>query len=477
MTTLAGVGLAALAAATAEPWLDAQSLALFFVPPVIVVAMRHGFAAAALAAFVSTAAVNFLFVEPRHTFVVGRVQDAAALAIFATVAALSSALAARARAARQAAETRAAHAALLRDQALRLASARTLDDVSAACLNGLSQLADGALVLAAADDRSWGAPVSDETRLAARLAMSTKRPYVNAPDATYDTPWRFWPVIVEGQPVLALGVRGALASGADEAAEQIASVAALALARIAAADRAEQARIDAARDRLKADLLAGVSHDLRTPLSTILFTLQSLQRFAATHDAQTRDDLVALAEGEARRLSAMVEALLDARRIGAEGVPVRVEPVAPADLVRRAREALPREDAPTRLDIAMDAALPAVLADLDLATRALANVLSNAVRHGGGAIHLSARRDGAFVCIDVRDEGPGFGDDQRVLFEPFHRGRTGDGRSPGLGLGLPLARTFLRAQGGDLTAETASGGGARLTATFRVSGEPETHGA
>lgn len=477
LTTLIGVGLAAVAAAGAEPWLDAQSLALFFVPPVIVVAIRHGFAAAAIAALISTAAVNFLFVEPRHTFVVGRIQDAAALAIFATVAALSSALAAQARAAQRAAEARASQAALLRDQALVLGAARAPEDVAKACCAALAQLADGAVVVAAPDDRVWGSPISDDTRLAARLAMSTKRPYTPTPDAPFDTRWRFWPVMAEGEAVLALGVVDPQGHGADSAAEQLASVAGLALARIAATQRAEMARIDAARERLKTDLLAGVSHDLRTPLSTILFTLQSLQRFAHSHDATTRTELIALAEEEARRLSAMVEALLDARRIGAEGVPVQVEPVAPGDLIARARAALAREDAPIALDVTLPEGLPLVAADIDLSVRALANVLSNAVRHGGGEVRITARRAGDLVCIDVRDSGPGVGEDPRRLFEPFHRGRRDDGRAPGLGLGLSLARTFLRAQGGDLTAENAEGGGAVLSARLPVDPEGRSDGA
>ncbi len=125
----------------------------------------------------------------------------------------------------------------------------------------------------------------------------------------------------------------------------------------------------------------------------------------------------------------------------------------------------------------MDPELPSVLADLDLSSRALANVLSNAVRHGGGRIRLSARRDGDFVRVDVCDSGPGLGDDASVLFEPFQRGRSGDGRAPGLGLGLPLARTFLRAQGGDLTAETAPSGGALITAMFPVIDERARHDA
>ncbi len=178
-----------------------------------------------------------------------------------------------------------------------------------------------------------------------------------------------------------------------------------------------------------------------------MFTLQSLQRFAADHSPQAHAELLALAEKEARRLAELVDTLLDASRIGVEGAPVRVTAVAPAALVKAALASLGAEYDARKIALRIGEDLPPVAADEVLASRALANVLSNALRHGGGApVKIEARREGTDILIQVSDQGPGLGGDPEALFAPFVRGAAGDGRAPGLGLGLSIARRFLESQ-------------------------------
>lgn len=475
LTVALGVALAAALAAAAERWLDAESLALFFVPPVIVAAIRHGLWASLAAAMLGTAAVNFLFVEPRYTFVVARAQDVAALVIFALVATLSSAIAARARSAARSADRRAAQATAMEALATQLAAAQDKGAVGTAAAGALSQLSGGSGLAIDTADRHWGDGIDEQARLAARWAMSTGLPFHPAPDAPFVTSWRFWPIRVEGISAMALGIAGSSADDTDGAAEQIAALTGLALSRIAAVDRAEQARLDAGRERLKTDLLAGVSHDLRTPLSTILLTLQSLQRFAASHSPEARDELLDLAEREARRLSDMVDALLDASRIGAGGVPVRLKEMQLRDLIDQVRSALGTAEPALAIDLAAAAGLTPLMVDADLTARAIENVISNAMRHGGGAAELRARPAGAYACIEIRDRGPGLGPDPHRLFEPFVRGEGGDGRAPGLGLGLSLARKFLEAQGARIEAEDAADGGAVFTIRLPLALEGLVH--
>ena len=225
---------------------------------------------------------------------------------------------------------------------------------------------------------------------------------------------------------------------------------------------ADAARLEAARERFKAELLAGVSHDLRTPLATIVFTLQSLQKFAADHGAEVRAELLALAESEARRLSELVETLLSASRMEAGQAPVRIEPVSVSEIVAAAVADVGGSAA---VDVADD--LPLVAADAALATRALANVLSNAAKYAGGSpVSVSTRLDNHNVLVEVADRGPGLGGEPERLFEKFVRGVEADGRAPGLGLGLALARTFMESQGGALNAANRDGGGAVFTLSF-----------
>lgn len=230
---------------------------------------------------------------------------------------------------------------------------------------------------------------------------------------------------------------------------------------------AEAARLEAARERFKAELLAGVSHDLRTPLATILFTLQSLQRFADDHEPASRSELVDLAESETRRLAGLVETLLSASRMEAGGTPVQVEPASVGEIVAAALADAASELADIDVSLSIADDLPLISADPALAARALANVVSNAAKYGKGSpISVTARCENHNVVVEVGDRGPGLGDDPERLFEKFVRGVDADGRAPGLGLGLALARTFMESQGGSLTAANRNGGGALLALGF-----------
>jgi K+-sensing histidine kinase KdpD len=235
---------------------------------------------------------------------------------------------------------------------------------------------------------------------------------------------------------------------------------------------ADVARLEASRERFKADLLAGVSHDLRTPLATVVLTLQSLQKFANDHGADARAELLDLAESEARRLSDMVETLVSASRMEAGQTPVLIEPVSVSDIVTAALADLGGDVA---VNVASD--LPLVAADPALATRALANVLSNAAKYADGSlVSVSARQDNHKVLVEVSDRGPGLGAEPERLFEKFARGVDADGRAPGLGLGLALARTFMESQGGELSAVNRKGGGAVFTLTFGSWAKAVRHG-
>jgi len=219
---------------------------------------------------------------------------------------------------------------------------------------------------------------------------------------------------------------------------------------------------------VKSDLLAAVSHDLRTPLTTILFTLESLQKFGETHDEAERAELLALAAGETARLSRLVSDLLDMGRIEANAVAVKPSPIPPAELVA---SALQRAGAALAGKTVVNEATPEapeVLVDRALAETALANVLENAGKYapdGSRVVVRAGARDGMGV-IEVLDEGPGFAGPSEPLFAKFTRGATGDGRPSGAGLGLSIARGFLQAQGGRITAANRPGRKGALVRLF-----------
>jgi len=219
---------------------------------------------------------------------------------------------------------------------------------------------------------------------------------------------------------------------------------------------ASKARVLAEANRMKDALLAAVSHDLRTPLTTI--------RALAERRTVTSDDDWSLVGEEVDRLAHLVRELLDYSRIRGGALPVRLEVHAAEDLVG----AVVRESA-TRLgghallvDVPMNETVLAARFDFGLSVRILANLVENAAKYASRAtpISLIVRGDSHFVEFSVRNEGAGISDsDRERIFEPFVRGASAVlSRSGGVGLGLAIARSLAEMQDGTVKLEPSAMG-------------------
>jgi two-component system sensor histidine kinase KdpD len=477
------VSLALVAAATLAAVIVGQvvrtptSLALFFVLPVVIAAVTYGFGPSLAAAVAGVTAYNFFLLPPLYTLNVADPANVWALFLLLAVAAIVSLVAGHSR-------RRAVEAWQAADQANALQGfARTLvatsgrTGVAKAAADALGRLftASAVVLLQEGDSLKVAARVglgrlskADEEAAAWALA-SRLRTHADAypvEAATYD----FWPIVSPQRQQAVIGVaiagrEGGRPEAPEKLVEAVGAYLAVALDREAYAAQVADSRVEVEKERLKTDLLAAVSHDLKTPLSTVLFTLQSLKTFGAKHDAKTRKDLLALAETETARLSAMVGNLLDMNRLDAGAVVVHKAPAPPADLVVEALQRAQGALAGRKVVNEVGAAQPPLLADATLFETALANVLENAGKYApsGSTIRIRSGADDETGWIEVTDEGPGFAGDIEPMFEKFSRGVAGDGRPPGTGLGLAIARGFLEAQGGAVEAENLPDGkGARV---------------
>jgi two-component system sensor histidine kinase KdpD len=295
----------------------------------------------------------------------------------------------------------------------------------------------------------------------------------NAPDADEHE------LRVPAGPDLVLRVRGPELFAADRRVlTSFADAAAGAVTARRLAERAAEAAQLEAADRMRTTLLAGVGHDLRTPLASIKAAVSSLRQDDIAWTAVETADLLATIEGSADRLQGLVGNLLDASRLQAGVVSTALERVRLEELIGSALLDLGRLDA-VELDIPED--LPDVLADVGLAERVLANVLENALRHGhGGTVTVRGALGevpGTVLC-DVVDQGPGVPPgSEAALFAPFTRlaedaGPLGDRGASGLGLGLAVARGFAEAMHGSLTAHPTPGGGLTLQLALQLAPSP-----
>jgi two-component system sensor histidine kinase KdpD len=233
--------------------------------------------------------------------------------------------------------------------------------------------------------------------------------------------------------------------------------------------QAEAVEAEAVRrsDELKTALLRSISHDLRTPLTSIIAGGSALG--SKTLTAEERAELSEGIVGEGRRLSRLVENLLDMSRLEAgKAVPHR-GPVDLAEVLEAARQGQGRSES---IRLALDAELPMVDADAAQLERVFANLLENAVRYGNDRpVQVRSRVVGGNIVVRVVDQGPGIPEGERErLFEPFQHGEAANA---GTGLGLAIAKGLVEANGGEIAVESLPGQGTSFVVTLppHVGGE------
>ncbi|THD79372.1 MAG: DUF4118 domain-containing protein [Phenylobacterium sp.] len=490
-----GLSLLLVAAATLAAIIVAQlvtvpNLSLVFVLPVVIAAVTFGWGPALAAAVAGVLAYNYFLLPPLYTLRVNDPANVWALVLLLIAAAIVSAVAAQSRRRAMEAVAAAEQAGAFQTLARDLVGAADRTRIVGAGVEALGRLFQAPAVILAPgpDDMTLAAEtrhavLSDADREAARWALASRLPTRGGAYPVEDAAFDFWPVITPQRAQLVIGLA---ISGRDEGrpeaperqVETVAGYLSVALDREEYARQLLEGRVQKASEQLKTNLLAAVSHDLKTPLSTILFTLQSLKKFGPRQKSADREELLALAETETARLAGMVANLLDMNRLEAGVVVARPTPTAPADLVaeavRRAAPAL----ADHRLANEVKPAAAPLLVDGPLFESALANVLENAGKYSpkGAPVAVRAGTEDGMGWIEVVDEGPGFSGPAEPLFEKFTRGVAGDGRPAGAGLGLAIAKGFLEAQGGRIEAgarEDRPGAYVRLIAPLAAETAPK----
>ncbi|MGK6356900.1 DUF4118 domain-containing protein [Sphingomonas sp. DT-207] len=432
------------------------NIGLLYLVPVMAAATRYGVRTGVVTGLVSSLAYNFFFIPPTRTFTIQDPQNIITVLVLLGVAIVSSQLAARVRAQALLAQRSAAQNSSLAGFARLLTGVSKRDELGQLLCAEVGRLidADTVLLLPADGELKLAAASPPEDRLesieqaAARWAFDHNQPAGRGSDTLTASEWLFHP-LTAGEQVL--GVIGlARPDAAPIRSDQLPLLlslldqASLALERIAL--EGEMATITQLkeRDRLRAALLSSVSHDLRTPLTTILGMLAEMRPASDTQAAQ-----LSTARAEAERLHRFVANLLDMVRIESGALRQSVEPVDVVDAVAAAVHDLRGvlEGHAIQLDVSPE--LPFVAVDPQLFHHCLINLLDNAAKYGDAhaPITVAARRRPGALLLDILDEGPGLppGEEARI-FETFAR-IEGSDRKGGTGLGLAIVKGFAEAMG------------------------------
>ncbi|MFN4015428.1 MAG: DUF4118 domain-containing protein [Reyranella sp.] len=461
---------------------ELPNISLVYVLPVLFSAARHGLVPSLWVSALSVTCFNFFYLPPLYQFTIADPANVIALFLFVVVAVIASALAARTRMQTESARREARTTAGLYAFSRKIAGVVDLYDLLWIVVTHLARLlkAEIVVLMPEAGELATRAAFPPDGALneadlaAARWSWDADRPAGRGTDTLPGGRWLFVPVRTSRSAIAVIGVLPnkeghELTAGERRLLEAVGNQAAVAIERVTLAEDIDRARLGAERERLRSSMLTSVSHDLRTPLASIIGALSSLRSFGERYDAAAREDLLATAQGEAERLDRFVGNLLDMTRLDAGAIFPKREAVEVGDLVstvlRRAEPLLSGHQVAS----AVATHLPALQLDFVLAEQILFNLLDNAAKYSaaGGRISVEAKRSGAHVEIVVRDEGPGLAEaDLERIFDKFYRAESGDRRRAGTGLGLAIARGLAEAMGGTLLARNR---GDRSGAEFVVS--------
>lgn len=467
-----------------RPYLPVESLALVHLMAVLGIAARFGLWPSLYVSVLSFLAYNFFLTEPYYTLLVASPSDVRSLVLFMAVAIVTGSLAARLRRQAEAQRAIARRTANLFDFARKVASVASLDDVVWAAVHHVASTMRCAALILMPDAGQrlaivGGFPPEDQLeprdRGAAEWAWERQEPAGWSSQTLPSASWLFLPMKSANARHGVLGVqfgkRQYITTEERRLLDSLVDQVGIAIERTKLAADMEQSRLLAETESLRSALLSSVSHDLRTPLVSIIGAASSL---VEADEALGRSGRRAMAEtirDEGERLNRYVQNLLDMTRLGYGALRLTRGPVDLREVVGRALRRLDRDLAGHRVVRDLPAALPDVSGDAVLLEQVVTNILDNAAKYAppGSTLTIAAAAEAGNVVLSIADEGPGIPEAERVrVFDMFFRVQAGDSRPGGTGLGLAIAKGLVEAHGGSIRAEavTPDGRGTRIVITL-----------
>jgi two-component system sensor histidine kinase KdpD len=490
IVVLAGMALLTAILVALRDHLNVLDLNLIYLLPIMLAAMRWGIGPAFAAALLGLLCIDFFFVPPFYSLTVAQPGYAFTLGVFVTVGIIISGLAGRLKHEVQAAQTREARTeALFRMSRIFVAVEETQELLDLVAEEVAEDFATMAAIL-----------LPDETgRLSVQAYAPRSRPGGETALSLFDdneiatATWAYQHGQTAGKgtdtlagasalyvPLQATrGAVGVLAVAERADGERVlpeewrmlqasADLIAVAVERLQLTEQARRADVLTRMEKLHLALLDSVSHDLRTPLASILGSVTSILEDDHLHDAESRRRLLGTIRDEAARMNHLIGNLLDMARIESGTLRLKRDWCDVADIVGAALSRVGRalEGRPIETRVPDD--LPLLLGDFVLIEQVLVNLLDNAVKYSpvGSGIEIAARGQADLIEIVVRDRGFGIlKEDLEAVFDKFHRVHR-PGESVGTGLGLSICRGIVEASGGSILARQRDGGGTEIVFTL-----------
>ena len=462
---LASSAAVALLATPLQPFFDLANIVMLFLLAVVGVAVRFGRRPALAAAVINVVVFDFFFVSPRFSFAVTDAQYLLTFAVMMAVGLIVGQLTASLRYQARVAGDREDRARRLYEIARELGKALTKEQVAEIGDRSIEAAFRAKAIVLLADEHDRLVPASagvgGSPTLDLGLAQWAFDHAASAGSGTDTLPSSRQLYVPLAAPMRTRGViavepanpRLLMIPEQRQLLDTYAALVAIAIERVHFVTVAQETLVSMESERLRNSLLAAVSHDLRTPLTALVGTAETLMNTLAREGSAHAPD-ARLITAQAHRTAQLVNNLLDMARLQAGAVTLRLDWQSLEELAGSALRSVESALGAHVVHIALPDDLPLLYADGVLIERVLANLFENAAKYtpAGSTITLSARREGAQVVIEVSDDGPGLPPgDVETLFRKFSRGDK-ESSTPGVGLGLAICRAIVQAHGGQISA-------------------------
>ena len=461
---------------------------LVFLTAIVGIAVRFGLLPSLFASVVSAFCYNFFFLPPIYTLTIADPHNIAAFALFTIVAVVVSHVAARGRLQAVTAQTRVRSVESLYSFSRKLAGAGTLDDVLWATAFQTAMMLSVRVVLLLPESgvlkiKSGYPPedmLDDGDVAAAKWSFENNRVAGRGSDTLPGAKWLFLPMRTGRGAIGVIGIDSEkpgpwLTPDQRRLLDALSDQGALAIERVQLVEDMERVQRTAETERLRAALLTSISHDLKTPLASVIGSAGTLRDLGNKLTDDEKLELLSTVIEESERLNRFIANLLDMTRLESGAVTPKLALHDLSEIIgstlQRANKILRNHS--VRLDLASE--LPMVSLDAVLFEQVLFNLLDNASKYAAPNTTVSIRtwRDQNSVILQVIDEGEGIAQAElEHIFDKFYRVQKTDQVRPGTGLGLAISRGFVEAMKGTIVAANRPDRrGAMFTITLPISRE------
>jgi two-component system sensor histidine kinase KdpD len=483
------VALALGAAELVDYWIGVENVDLVFLTAIVGIAVRFGLLPSLFASVLSAFCYNFFFLPPIYTLTITDPHNIAAFALFTLVAVIVSHVAARGRAQAVTAQARVRTVESLHSFSRKLAGAGTLDDVLWATAFQTAMMLRMRVVLLLPENgtlrvKSAYPPedmLDDADIAAAKWSFENNRAAGRGSDTLPGAKRLFLPMHTGRGAIGVIGIDTDktgpwLSPDQRRLLDALADQGALAIERVQLVEDMDRVQRTAETERLRTALLTSISHDLKTPLASVLGSAGTLRELNDKLTDSEKSELLATIIEESERLNRFIANLLDMTRLESGAVAPKLAPHDVSEIIgstlQRTMKILRNHS--VRLDLATD--IPMVSLDAVLFEQVLFNLLDNAAKYAasGTTVFIRTWRDRDSAVLQVLDEGQGIPqDDLEHIFDKFYRVSKADQIRPGTGLGLAISRGFVESMNGTIVAANRSDRpGAVFTIRLPIASEP-----